>query len=61
MNGRFSKQNLLDYLQKQMDKIAKQENFDPNNGCVLVNATWADPMLQYGRMSMLQDLIEDLS
>jgi hypothetical protein len=59
---RFSKSSLMDDLQRRADKLQHRYRFDPQWGWAQVrHETDQDRVIAYGRFSMLQDLIEELS
>jgi hypothetical protein len=59
--ARFSKATMLDDLQRRMDKLAERYTFDPNVGWAQVRNDGIETVVEYGRFSMLQDLIDELS
>lgn len=59
---RFSKTSLLADLQRRADALRNAHDFDPDNGTSqLGRIPHGIRAVDYGRFSMLQDLIEELS
>jgi|LauGreDrversion4_2_1035121.scaffolds.fasta_scaffold2151656_1 hypothetical protein len=57
---RFSKQNLLNELQTQIEKMEKIWGFDPNNGTNQLKQNDLDRVVAYGEYRALNDIYESV-
>jgi hypothetical protein len=57
---RFSKQNLLNELQTQIEKMEKIWGFDPNNGTNQLKQNDFDRVVAYGEYRALNDIYESV-
>jgi len=57
---RFSKQNLLNELQTQIEKMEKIWGFDPKNGTNQLKQNDLDRVVAYGEYRALNDIYESV-
>jgi hypothetical protein len=57
---RFSRATVLDLLERHEASLIKQWGFDPRCGSAQVRAEDKQRAIAYGRLEMVQDLIEEL-
>lgn len=54
---RFSKRKMIEHLERRLQSIQAEHNFDPTNGYVQVRGRGDDKNRAYGEYSMLRDLL----
>lgn len=58
---RFSKNNLIEHLQNQIDALETQFKFDPNNGTAQLDDNDFLKAYAFGQYIALRDIVEEIN
>lgn len=58
--AKFSKQAMIDHLEKQMEFIVRRRGFKEGDGWAVVDGKDTEVVLDFGRFDELRDLIDDI-